>query len=238
MHFRSSSRVRDVAMALAVAPLLVAVLSCAGAPSLSRHVGACAEAFDGCHDRCDRLVDSRDCQLLCDFEGRQCNARQGQSQFAFSKDTPRLGDDTAVVVDLFERKVVHSKTVDVQLKGDVTWVAGAHELAPGGGISLRYRLPDERMAELVLLHAPMGRGACLVTITVGEKTLVGRYQPPRTKTGAIKPERFDLTQLLPDPPEDPEAPIVLEVFIFNNNVAGSVERYRLGSVQLFYRALE
>ncbi len=223
-----------------VALCATCMLSCAGAPSLTFAAsGACSEEHDGCVARCARLKDDHDCKMLCDYDTRRCNARQGDSQIGLGESSRRLGDHTALLVDLFGRKIAHSSSIRVEPKGDVVWRNGAHELAPGAGLAIEFELPDElRQVELALTHAPGGAKACFITVTVGDKTLVGRYSPPRHEKGRLKVESWELLPLLPDPPEDPEAPYVVKMFIFNNNAAGSLENYRLASIEIIYRALQ
>ncbi len=215
--------------------LAVGLAGCSAVATMSRHVGTCKEEIDACYARCARLVDSENCDVECEFEARQCNARQGDPQIAFREGSPVLGDDAALLVDLFDEKVMHSKDVTYEFKGDVRWITGAHEVSGGGGIALRYHVPPKtKLAELVLIHAPVGREACFITVTVGKKTLLGRYSPPRGEK--VHAERFDITELLPEPPKSDAEPMVIDVFIYNNSSAGSIAPYRLASIQLFYKA--
>lgn len=215
--------------------------SCAGAPSLTIAAsGVCSEEGDGCYARCERLKDDHDCKMLCDYEVRRCNARQGENQIAMGdKPARRVGDHTALLIDLFGRKIAHSSKIRVETRGEVVWRDGAHELAPGAGLAIEFELPDElRQLELGLTHAPAGGKACFITVTVGDKTLVGRYSPPRLAKSRLKTEYWELLPLLPGPPEDPEAPYVVKMFVFNNNAAGSLESYRLSGVEIIYRAIQ
>jgi len=219
----------------------VCLFSCAGAPSLTLAAsGTCSGEQDACDARCARLADAHDCELMCQYEARRCNARQGEGQVAFGRESVhRVGDEQALLVDLFGPVIRHSSAIEVEKKGSVTPRDGAHELAPGAGVSLRVHLPNAlRQAEIGLTHAPGGKRACFITVTVGDKTLVGRYSPPRHPTHPLRVEYWDLLPLIPPPPEDPEAPYFVDIFVFNNNAAGSEEPYRLAGVEFLYRVMQ
>lgn len=222
------------------ATLALILASCAGAPAITVGGGSCGEAHDACNARCDRQTDARDCKMLCDWSARRCNARQGDGQIAFASDVRRQGDETAILVDLFGRKIQHSSAARIETRGAVVWKNGMHELAPGAGLSFEFELPAGlRHAEFGLTHAPGGKqAACFITVTVGDKTLVGRYAPPRLPNGRLKAEYWDLLPILPPPPDDPEAPYVVKMFIFNNSAAGSTEPYRLATIEVFYRPMQ
>ncbi|MGK0361730.1 MAG: hypothetical protein ACI9U2_004048 [Bradymonadia bacterium] len=203
---------------------------CAGMIHTEIISGACAEERDRCvADFCGMVKDTRDCENGCAFEGRMCARRQGQT----TASTARMADEQALLVDFFGKKIAHSKGVVLEQSGAITKIPGAHALAPGAFIRMRLTLPPKlRQAELSLTHKP-GGAPCYLTVTVGEKTILGRYSPPQTKV--MKTEVFDFTAHIV---QDAETPQTLEVLVFNNSAAGSTAPYHLASAQIFYRAME
>lgn len=210
----------------------IGLAGCAGMIHTEFVTGACAEEQDRCiAERCGMVKDARECQASCEFEGRACERRQGSKSLF----TERLGDEKALLVDLFGEKIRHSSSIELTTSGEITRIKGGRALAPGAFLSMKITLPPKtRQAEIVLTHRPGGDGtACFVTLTVGDKALLGRYSPPRTDK--LKVESFSFTQFL-----DPEAatPQTFTVVLFNNASAGSKEPYHLAGVQVFYKAME
>lgn len=214
-------------------------LGCSAAGQYVHTTGACATGRDACEAQCARLGDDRDCLAQCLVDAKLCMKAQGVTGRTLAGDAPaRISEHKALLVDLFGGRPKHSPELTVELGGPVQAVEGAHELGPGGRISVAFTLPaDIREAELTLAHGPVGDGTrCFVTITLGQKTLAGRYAPPRGKDGALVTESWNLTPLINAlDPETRAAPLTL--FVYNNDAAGSAAPYRLGSVQLTYRTL-
>lgn len=211
---------------------LLGLSGCAGMIHTEFVTGACAEEQDRCvADRCSMVKDSRECVESCEFEGRVCERRQGAKGF-FSE---RLGDEQALLVDLFGEKIRHSGAIELSTSGDIKRVEGGRALAPGAFLTMKITLPPKtRQGEIVLTHRPGGEGtACFITLTVGEKALLGRYSPPRTE--ALKVEAFDFSRFLDG---EAAAPQTFTVVLFNNASAGSKEDYHLAGVQVFYKAME
>ena len=215
---------------LAIAVATLGLAGCAGMIHTDFISGACAEERDRCvADYCGMVKDTRDCENSCDFEGRMCSRRQGQT----SAKTARMADEKALLVDFFGKKIVHSAGITLEKHGAITKIPGAHALAPGAFVRLRVTLPPKlRQAELSLTHKP-GGAPCYLTVTVGEKTVLGRYSPPQVKK--MKTEVFDFTAHIA---QDADTPQTLDVLIFNNGAAGSTAPYHLASAQIFYRAME
>lgn len=194
--------------------------------------GACAEEQDRCvAERCGMVKNSRECVESCEFEGRSCERRQGSKSLF----TERLGDEKALLVDLFGERVRHSSAIKLTTSGRIERVKGGRALAPGAFLSMQVTLPPKiEQAEIVLTHRPGGEGtACYVTLTVGDKALLGRYSPARTAT--FKPESFSLTPLIETGAKTPQTHTIV---LFNNASAGSTEPYVLAGVQILYKAME
>ena len=214
-------------------------LGCSAAGQYVHTTGACADARTVCETRCDRLGDKRDCMASCLLDARLCMRAQGNTAPLVGGAPARVSEDKALLVDLDGARPKHSPELSVELGGPVEVVDAAHQLGPGGRVAVTFTLPaDIREAEIVLTHAPVGDGTgCFVTITLGEKTLAGRYAPPRGKDGRLTPETWNLTPLINElSPEARARPQTL--FIFNNNAAGSTHPYRLASIQFFYKTLK
>ncbi len=213
-------------------------LSCAGAPSLAVFSGACDQEYERCSKRCEEIQDGRDCDFDCNYQARACAARQGEGQIGINL-SGRIGDHEAKLIDLFGPRVQSSAGVTVELKGEITRVEGARAFAPGASMKMRFELPpDVRQAELFLRHGPAGKGTgCFLTLTLGEKTLLGRYAPPKREKGkGLRREAFMIMEHLRDTPKG--EPTIVELFLFNNNAAGSTEAYVLSGVELIYRAIQ
>ena len=220
-----------VCVGLAASMLAAMVLAgCAGMIHTEIIRGACGEERDRCvAEFCGMVKDTRECEANCDFEGRMCARRQGET----GAKTARMGDEKALLVDLFGKKIMHSSGMQFEQSGTLTQIPGGRALAPGAFVRMRVTLPPKlRQAELSLTHKP-GGAPCYLTVTVGEKTLLGRYSPPRT--AQMKTEVFDFTALIV---EDADAPQTIEVLVFNNGAAGSTADYHLASAQIFFRAME
>jgi hypothetical protein len=209
---------------------MIALTGCAGMINTEFITGACAEERDRCvEERCGMVKDSRECTLSCDFEGRMCERRQGSG----GTTKARMGDEKALLVDLFGKKMMHSKGVTVTTQGEITSIPGGRALAPGAFMTLAVTLPPKlRQAELSLTHQP-GGAATFLTVTVGEKALLGRYSPPRAK--AWRTESFDFSTLIT---QDAPTAQTVNIVIFNNNAAGSKDPYHLAGIQVFYKAME
>lgn len=218
--------------------LLALLAGCSAAGQYVHTTGACAEARDTCETRCDRLGDKRDCMAACLLDARLCMRAQGDTAPLVGAAPARVSEDKALLVDLFGKRPKHSPELQVELGGPVEPVEAAHQFAPGGRIGVTFTLPaDIREAEIALAHAPVGDGTgCFVTITLGQKTLAGRYAPPRSKDGKPTVETWNLTPLINEmSPEERAKPQTL--FIYNNDAAGSVQPYRLATIQFFYKTL-
>lgn len=222
--------------ALAAAGALVA---CTGGSQVVYATGTCRAENDACNQRCERLVEQRECVEACLLDARLCMKAQGsRGVAAVGEAPPKISAHKALLVDLSGERPRHSPELAVNLAGTVEAFDGVHRLAPGGGVGVTFTLPaDLREAELMITHAPGGDGTgCFVTITVGSQPLASRYAPPRAKGGALVTETWALTPLLDTlRAEQEKGPLVL--FIYNNQAAGSTAPYRLGSVQLLYRTL-
>lgn len=227
---------RACSMALAAA---WGLWGCAGAVTMARFSGACAEEHAECAAACGNLADDRECLLRCDFEGRMCSRQQDGSDLGRGlARRPQASEDRAFLIDLFGPIIRHSQAVAVETRGDVQPIDGAHAFAPGASLQARFTLPARvREVELILTHAPGGLGtACFVTATVGEQTLLGRYAPPRPgeKGPRLRVETFNLTPML----KAADGPQEMSVFLYNNDNAGSTEPYHLAGVQLTYKVIE
>lgn len=216
--------------ALRFSAFALLLTGCAGMIHTDFITGACAEERDRCvAEYCGMVTDTRECKAGCDFEGRMCSRRQGET----GTKTARMGDEKALLVDFFGKKIAHSSGLTLSKSGKITKIPGAHALAPGAFVRLRLTLPPKvRQAELSLTHKP-GGAPCYLTVTVGEKTLLGRYSPPQTSK--MKTEAFDFTAHIT---QDAPTPQTIDVLIFNNGAAGSTADYHLASAQVFYRAME
>ena len=95
-----------------------------------------------------------------------------------------------------------------------------HLVVPGGAAELRL--------------SPLGG---FITMTVGPKTLVGRYSPPRLMNGRLKEESWNLTPDLDTFPVS-DGKRTIKLFLYNNEKAGSKDPYHLASIELHYRAFE
>lgn len=211
---------------------------CSAAGQYVHTTGACTDQRDACEARCSRLGDQRDCLADCLLEARLCMRAQGGDRLPGKPPPARVSEDKALLVDLFGQRPEHSPELSVTLGGPVEAADGAHRFAPGGRIAVEFTLPaDIREAEIALTHGPVGDGTnCFVTITLGQKTLAGRYAPPRPREGRLAVETWNLTPLINGlSPEARAAPMTLVVY--NNDVAGSTAPYRLSSIQFFYKTL-
>jgi len=220
------------------AAAMAVTLGCSMAGQYVHTTGACSDERTGCEARCERLTDKRDCMAGCLLDARMCMRAQGDTAPMVGDGPVRISEDKALLVDLFGPRPKHSPELSVELGGDVQPIEAAHQFGPGGRIGVTFTLPaDIREAEIALAHGPVGDGTgCFVTITLGEKTLAGRYAPPRTQDGRLAVETWNLTPLLNEmSPEDRAKPQTL--FIFNNDAAGSTQPYRLATIQFFYKTL-
>lgn len=210
--------------------LIWGLLGCTAMMHTEFITGACADERDRCvKERCGMVTDTRECTDTCDFEGRMCERRQG------SGGTPkaRVGDEKALLVDLFGKKMMHSRGVTVKTQGQISAIPGGRALAPGAFMTLKVTLPAKlRQVDLSLTHQPAGP-ACFLTVTAGERALLGRYSPPRTTEW--RTESFDLSKHVT---LDAAGPQTVDIVIFNNNAAGSKDAYHLAGIQVFYKALE
>lgn len=219
------------AWALALSALL---MGCAGSMVLSdNYQGLCSTQNVECRQqRCEGLVDVYDCEMLCDYEARLCQRGQ-QGDVTAAR---RLGDNQAMIIDLSEPKPMHSSTIALALSPEAVSIPGAYTLPPGAHLKATLKLPAHiTRLELHVAHAPGGDGtSCFVTATVGDKTLWGRYSPPRMGANLLKREVFDLSRMV----EKSEQPQEVTLFLYNNASAGSTRPYTLASLEFFYRALE
>lgn len=216
-----------------------AALGCSAAGQYVRTTGACTEQRDACETRCERLGDQRDCLASCLLDAKLCMKAQGNTAPLVGASPARISEDKALLVDLVGQRPQHSPELKVELGGPVQVIDAAHQFDPGGRIAVTFTLPEDiREAEIALAHAPVGDGTnCFVTITLGDKTLAGRYAPPRGKDGRLTVETWNLTpQINALDPEARAKPLTL--FVYNNDAAGSSAPYRLGSIQFFYRTLK
>ena len=206
------------------------LVGCAGMIHTEMITGACADERDRCFaDYCGMVKDTRECEAGCDFEGRACSRRQGQT----GSKTARMGDERALLVDFFGEKIVHSSGMTLEKSGAITQIPGAHAFAPGAFVRMRVTLPPKlRQAELSLTHKP-GGAPCYLTVTVGEKAILGRYSPPQTPK--MKTEVFDFTAQIV---QDADTPQTIDILVFNNGAAGSTADYHLASAQIYFRAME
>ncbi|MCA9538123.1 MAG: hypothetical protein KC620_04510 [Myxococcales bacterium] len=223
-----------LARLLLLAALAGLAVSCSSAVGFSTVTGTCSAERDTCMSRCDRLVDGRDCEMACDFEGRQCERAQSGGA-GLRADRPKISDYQVMLVDLFGPTPRASDTAVVELGGSVESKGGAHHFAPGATIKIEYTLPPHiREAELALTHGPGGDGTgCYITMTFGPNTLAGRYAPPRSADDSLRVETWNLTEQIAGKDEAQK----VTLFIYNNASAGSKTPYRLAGVQLFYRTL-
>lgn len=240
-HQQNQTRCIEPRARLARLAAIAAILSlsgCSGAGQFVNATGTCAVQKSECETRCQRLQDARDCEASCLLQAKLCMRAQGEKGPGIDLTKPaRISDYKALIVDLFSDRPRHSPELAVEVT-QAQVVDGVHRFAPGGTLSVAFELPaDTREAELALTHAPEGDGTgCFITITLGDKTLAGRYAPPRGADGKLKVETWNLTPMLNElgPSEGPRA---MRLFIYNNQAAGSTKGYRLGSVQVFYRTL-
>lgn len=246
---------RAALIMLGVAGLAAA---CTGGSQVVYATGTCQTQNERCNARCERLGDARECVESCLLDARLCMKAQGSGGariFGEASEPPRISEHKALLVDFSGERPRASPELTVELTGTVEAFDGVHRLQPGGGVGVRFRLPEDlREAEVLIEHAPGGDGTdCFVTITVGSHALASRYAPPRTKGGALRTETWNLTPLIETlraeqaGPQDKggqagtqeggqeQQPLVL--FIYNNQAAGSRAPYRLGTVQLLYRTL-
>ncbi len=226
------------------------LLGCAGAAQVTMVSGSCSTEFDGCMKTCSAIKDSVECELSCRFRAKQCARAQGTTGKSWLSKSPRLGDYQALLVDLSGRKALHSKKVELTL-GPAVGPNPAHldsakkthsghfVIPPGSHLAATFELPEDvREAELILTHAPGGEGTrCFITVTMGSKTIVGRYAPPRVQQGRLKEESWNLTPDLGSFPAQ-DGKRTMKLFLYNNETAGSTEPYHLASVELHYRAME
>lgn len=245
-----TSSYRAALIAMGIAGLAAA---CTGGSQVVYATGTCQTQNERCNARCERLGDARECVESCLLDARLCMKAQGSGGpvFGGASEPPRISEHKALLVDFSGERPRASPELTVELTGTVEAFDGVHRLQPGGGVGVRFLLPEDlREAEVLIEHAPGGDGTdCFVTITVGSHALASRYAPPRTKGGALRTETWNLTPLIEtlraeqqgDAPEGAQAgaqekrPLVL--FIYNNQAAGSRAPYRLGTVQLLYRTL-
>lgn len=172
------------------------------------------------------------------MQAKLCMRAQGDKGPGIDLTTPaRISDYQALLVDLVGERPRHSPELEVETH-QAEPIDGAHRLAPGGTLSVTLPLPaDTREAEIALSHGPEGDGTgCFITITVGDKTLAGRYAPPRSADGALKVETWNLTPIL-NALGPADGPRPMRLFIYNNQAAGSTQGYRLSAIQIFYRTL-
>lgn len=231
---RASARPRPWAAGTVALVLAGLLAGCAGSVVLSDgYEGHCAQQNSECRTvRCDGVSERSDCEMLCDYEARQCQRLQGGDVAVARRST----GSKAMLIDLMDPRPVHSSTITLELSPEATSVPGAYELPPGAHLKATLSLPANLVSlEMHVAHAPGGDGTnCFVTATLGEKTLWGRYAPPRAGKNLLKREVFDLTRLLGDTKAAQNATL----FLYNNATAGSTRPYRLASVEFFYRALE
>jgi hypothetical protein len=230
--------------------LAFGALGCAGAAQVTLVDGSCSTGFEDCMGTCSGRTESVECELSCRFKAKQCARLQGTGGKGWLSKSPRLGDYKALLIDLSGRRPLHSKAVELKFGGETranplspdksaSGVGGYTILNPGAHLAATYVLPaDLREAALILTHAPGGDGArCFITLTMGEKTIVGRYAPPRVAPGQLKEESWNLTPDLADFPVV-DGKRVIKLFLYNNQIAGSLAPYHLGSIELHYRAME
>lgn len=227
--------------------------ACTGGSQVVYATGTCQTQNERCNARCERLGDARECVESCLLDARLCMKAQGSGGarvFGGASEPPRISEHKALLVDFSGERPRASPELTVELTGTVEALDGVHRLQPGGGVGVRFLLPEDlREAEVLIEHAPGGDGTdCFVTITVGSHALASRYAPPRTKGGELRTETWNLTPLIEtlraeqegaqaDKPAGAQEKQPLVLFIYNNQAAGSRAPYRLGTVQLLYRTL-
>lgn len=220
-------------------PLFASGLAaCAGAIQFSNQFsGECERRYEACErELCTGLKDQRDCLQRCAYEARTCQRLQGES-VAEQGGTPTLSADQAFLVDLTQAQPKHSSAITWAMSPEAQLAEGRLTLPVGAHVKLSLALPARLYAlEMHLVHGSGAEGTnCLVTATVNEQTLLGRYAPPRGKNGGLVREIFDLKRFLP-PSE--AAGGALEFFLYNNAQAGSSRPYELSAIEFYYRALE
>lgn len=205
---------------------------CAGSMSWGGIDGVCSARQTQCLEtRCKGLKAPRDCEQQCEYEARRCQRSPSGSVKAQT-----VSSERALLIELSETGIRHSRDATAKIVGAAQPLKGAYQFPPGAGLQMSFTLPPQvRSAELHLVHGPGGDGAnCFITATVGNQTLVGRYAPPRGGRGALRRETWNLGRFVEPSPK----PTTVNIFVFNNNVAGSRNPYLLGGVELFYRAVE
>lgn len=234
--------------------LTLALAHTAGCSSMMRtdtFKGACGPVHDQCVAGCKEIKDwetADTCISACQSESRRCELRQ------------RPGADDALGTDLTQRKAVtdvgppkvqlvdfspgriESSGVSVNAQGAVRQAGDVFELMPGGSLTIGFTAPpDAREAELEIEHGAGGGGApCFVTISLADKTLLGRYAAPRRSLdGVLKNEQFNLTPNLPAPARSPDdtTPRPMTLVVYNNAELQSQSPYFVRRIRFTTREL-
>ena len=228
----------------AVFGILFVTFGCAGPARVTLLAGTCEANFDACLNGCEQLKDPYDCRLQCRFRGKLCSRESARARTGNLSKAGQLLDEVSIV-DLSGPTVLSSRSAKVKLSPEVKRERpeGAGKgsddyrvIKPAGTIVIDYELPAQtHRAELLLRHGPAGQvPQCFLTIMLDEQTLVGRYSPPRSAKGALRTEKWDLSNLLRKT-KRVNGKRTFRLLILNNQSAGSRDDYRIGSVELYFQ---
>lgn len=225
--------------------------ACSGMMRTDDFKGTCGPEHTHCVAGCQELKawsTSDTCVSACDAEARRCELRQRPAaddvigtDLTQRKSVTDVGPAQDQVVD-FSPGRIESSGVSVNAQGAVRQAGDVFELMPGGSLTIAFTAPpDAREAELEIEHGAGGGGApCFVTITMAEKTLLGRYAAPRRSLdGVLKKELFNLTPNLPPPARssDDKAPRPMTLVVYNNAELKSESPYFVRRIRFSTREL-
>jgi hypothetical protein len=250
-HRRIPTGPRAHLRALGASCVFALVTGCAGMMRTDTFKGSCGPEHDRCVAACKEFKDwekADTCVSACQSESRRCELRQRPAaddglgtDLTQRKAVTDVGPPKTQLVD-FSPGRIESSGVSVNAQGAVRQAGDVFELMPGGSLTIGFTAPpDAREAELEIEHGAGGGGApCFVTITLAEKTLLGRYSAPRRSLdGVLKNEQFNLTPNLPPPARstDDTTPRPMTLVVYNNAELKSESPYFIRRIRFTTREL-
>lgn len=209
--------------------------------------GSCGPEHERCVAACEEIRERQErnmCIDRCQIDSRACAARQRErpdETIGINLEHRRVVTDLTEPVTQsvdFSAGRIQSSGASVNAQGEVRQAGDVFELMPGGILTIAFTLPpDAREAELLLEHGAGGGGTpCFVTVSLGEKAILGRYSAPRRGfDGVLKPERFNVTPNLPPPVGKESAARPFTLVVYNNAEAQSQAPYFVRRITLTTR---
>jgi len=219
---------------------------CAGVAHISFFDGVCGTEFERCMARCQVRADSNPCEMQCRFRGKLCSRSQSLARTS-GRALPTHGlNEHVELIDLSTFNPLVSDGFTYVASEHVARVRGSEKelkdtrflriLPPGASITAELTVPQNvDNAELVIRHGPSGHTApCLVTISVDDQVIAGRYSPPRTASGHVSLDRWDISRTAARMASK-GSPKTLRLVVLNNEVAGSQDSYRISSIEVYFQ---